>query len=175
MPTVLALDISTHTGAAWDGPSGAPLLATWDAPHVFDPDDFGTRYTAFRNWLVPLVGIVKPNILVFEAPIPDRGNNVKRNARTARLLLGLAAHAEEIGNADPNVEEVIEKNVHTIKLYWTGASRADKAAMIARCRQVGWLPKTDHEADAAALWSLVKSETDPKFNFRPPILGGAVR
>lgn len=159
MTIVLALDISTHTGAAWDGPRGVPLLATWDAPQAFDPEDYGTRYAAFRQWLVPMVGMIKPEILAFEAPLPRQSN-----ARVARLLLGLAAHAEEIGSAAEI--EVIEKNVKTIKAFWTGHGSADKADMMFRCRQLGWQIKNDHEADAAGLWALVKSEVDQTFHYQ---------
>jgi hypothetical protein len=51
-----------------------------------------------------------------------------------------------------------------VKKHFAGTGRADKSAMIARCRQLGWPARNDHEADAAAVWSHIKALVDPKFS-----------
>lgn len=163
----LALDISTYTGAAFDKAPGRPAFATFRVPNVDDPDDFGTRYVAFSDWLAEMITVIKPDWGAFEAPLPQRGNNLLTNFRTVRLLGGLVAHAEAefVRAGIPCGEE----NVSTIKKHLTGNGRAQKPEIMARCRQLGWEIKNDHEADAGALWAFVHCKLNPGFTYDTPL------
>jgi Holliday junction resolvasome RuvABC endonuclease subunit len=168
----LALDIATFTGAAFDKKPGRPAFATYRVPSVDDPDDFGTRYVAFSDWLAEMISVIKPDWGAFEAPLPQRGSNLVTNFRTARLLGGLVAHAEAefVRAGIPCGEE----NVSTIKKHLTGNGRAEKADIMARCRQLGWEIKNDHEADAAALWAYCHCKVNPSFSYSTTPLGAGV-
>lgn len=166
MAIVLALDIATASGAAWDGPTGAPQFTTFRLPSNYGPDDIGPRVRAFVNWMHGLAGLVKPSIIAVEAPLVVHSDSLKTNVDTVRLLITLAGIAHYVADCLSPRPRVIEKNVMSVKKHLTGSGRADKAAVMAACRRLGWQIKSDHEADACALWALVKAENDPGFSYR---------
>lgn len=152
---IIALDIATSTGACFDGPEGRPVFVTHRVPDLC----LGLKLKSFAAWLYELIGVIEPDLLAIEAPLVQRGGNFKSNIDTARLLNNLAGTAHYVA-ACAGVP-VTEKNVGTIKLHFAGSGRADKRAMMERCRQLRWTVRNDHEADAAGLWCLVKSERQP--------------
>lgn len=161
--TVLALDIASNTGAAWDAPGGRrPLCASWRAPYA-DPKDFGSRFLSFMRWLDEVVLVVKPRILAFEAPLVPHGANMKTSADTVRYLIGLASIAEMV--ASDHEIEVVEENLGTIKKYFTGSGHAKKHDMMARAKALNWAAANHNEADAAGLWAYVKAMDDPAWSF----------
>ena len=163
MTTVLALDIASETGAAWDAPGGRrPLCSTWRAPYA-STKEFGPRFAAFFRWLDDVIVVVKPDLLAFEAPLVPHGSNMRTSADTVRYLIGLASIAETV--ASMHLIEAVEENVATIKKHFTGNGRADKGGMLARARALNWACRNDHEADAAALWCYVKAIDDPAWSF----------
>jgi Holliday junction resolvasome RuvABC endonuclease subunit len=52
---------------------------------------------------------------------------------------------------EANGVRYVEVNVSTIKSHWTGKGNAKKEAMIERCKERGFEPQDDNEADAYAL------------------------
>lgn len=169
MTVVLALDIGTHTGCAHDAPGGRkPLCATWEAPYA-EPKDFGTRYLAFMRWLDEVFVVVKPELFVFEAPLGSARESYRANPDTVRLLIGLASHAEMVSTM--HAVQPFEVNIGTIKKHFAGHGRASKPDMKARCRQLGWEIKNDHEADAAGLWAYAKALDDPAWSFGTTSIG----
>lgn len=171
---VLAIDCGTTSGAAFDGVDGRPVAQTWrGAAHALDPDEFGPRYTAFRQWIEDLINVARPDLIAFEAPLVLHGSRTMTNPNTARVLLGLAAIAEQV--ADAYGIRCCEVHVSTIKKFWTGTGRAEKSAMVARCRQLGWQVQNDNEADAMALFAFAKASVDPKWQaLTTPMFGRAV-
>lgn len=161
---LLAADLSRHMGIAHG--TDRPRLATYHLPTIGgDPSegfDFGPTFAACWRTLADLIKVVKPDMIVFEAPLMPRGQGFATPEITVRLLMGLAALTETI--AELHGIPCEERNVQSVKKFWTGAGRADKAAMMARCRQLGLEPKNDNEGDACALWYLVRAETDASFN-----------
>ena len=166
---VLALDIATKTGFAHDSPEdGRPLTGVFRAPapegDAEDGWEFGRTFAGYRRWLVGLIGMVKPATVAFEAPLQIvQGNRskVRTNQNTIRILFGLAAITEMV-IAEAGVRPY-EANVMTVKRHFAGSGHADKAAMKARCRQLGWQIVDDNAADAAALWAYMKALEDPKW------------
>lgn len=165
MTVVAAYDVATDVGFSTDDPKGEgrPIFATFHGPRHAAREDYGVRYAAFRAWMVDTITVHQPELIAIEAPLMPRGDNMKTNLITVRLLMGLAAVAEEVA-ATMGVR-CVEENVQTIKKHFAGTGRADKDAMLARCRQLGWAVANHHEADAAALWSYCKAKTDPKFQY----------
>jgi crossover junction endodeoxyribonuclease RuvC len=167
---VLALDLSSHTGWATDAPGGGdkPLSGVVDLP--MDGEELGRAFNSFRLWFCDAVTVHKPEILAFEAPLMPRGGNFMTSEQTVRFLIGLAAHAEELGHAWQL--ETYEVNVQTVKKFFAGTGHATKADMVARCNQIGWPVRNHNAADALAVFAFVKSSLDPKFAYRTtPLLG----
>jgi len=179
---VLALDIATNSGAAFDSPiHGVPITRLIKLPrseHDGPKDNknktlsFGPKFSKFRSELVRLIIEVKPALIVYEAPLQilrpgmvdeDGKPKIRTTMDTIRVLLGLAALAEEVAcSMDVPCEEA---RIDKIKRHFTGNSRAKKEDVVARCRQLKWDCGGDHNrADAAALWSMAKSMKDPAWS-----------
>jgi crossover junction endodeoxyribonuclease RuvC len=151
---VLALDLSSHTGWATDAPGGGDKPLSGVVDFDLNGDEYGPTFSAFRQWLTDAAGVHNPEVLAFEAPLMPHGGNFMTSEQTVRLLIGLAAHAEQIGHALGL--ETVECNVQTVKRHFAGTGRADKAAMLARCQQLGWNIRNHNAADAAAVWDYTR-------------------
>lgn len=164
MPVDLALDIATQTGACWDAEDGRPRFVTFRTPSPIRGEggaDFGPTFLAFDRWLTGHIAVTKPRRIAFEAPMQVVGFGASTrptSQQTVRLLMGLASIAELVA-AKAEIP-TYELNISTAKKHFAGSGRADKAAMMARCKQLGWPVRTDHEADAGAVWSCLKATTD---------------
>jgi Holliday junction resolvasome RuvABC endonuclease subunit len=162
---LLALDISaSRTGwcvFALDaplpslGPSPKPPCGTKRFLHHRDIDgDFGVVYLRFTEWLSDIIQVHGITYVAFEAPLMYL-NRGKSNINSARLLIGLACHAESCARANgipgPNV---LELDVTSLKKFATNRGHADKSEMVNAARR-NWGPDiTDHNiADALHLGS----------------------
>jgi crossover junction endodeoxyribonuclease RuvC len=151
---LLALDLSSHTGwACGDTATGEPEFGTFDLPKT--GTDVGRFAQAFDAWLRTTLEIKQPHRVVFETPILPRLTQIA----TVRKLTGLAWHTEfvcrQIGVS------CAEADIQSIKKFFTGNGRADKAAMIRAARRYGWRVSDDNQADACALWAYAVHEIDP--------------
>lgn len=157
----LALDIASATGAAVDHPDGTrPICTTFRLPDVGGPDDHGPRLEKFEDWLCDQLDVHAPEFVAYEAPLVPHGN-MKTTASTALLLIKLVGVAELVAARYGCRRKPV--NVATVKKFWTGHGRAEKEAMMARCDQLRWSYRNDHEADASAVWAWCKSITEPAF------------
>jgi crossover junction endodeoxyribonuclease RuvC len=178
MAKVLALDISSKTGFACDGHiEGRPVSGVIRLPKASGDDEsgwnLGPLFADYRRQLASLLIVVQPDICAFEAPLQlMHGGHaaVRTSQNTVRLLFGLAGITEGL-LSEKNVRGY-EANLATVKKHFAGSGRAEKEAMVARCRQLGW-PAEDHNAaDACGLWSLMKSLHDPRWSPRSTPLFG---
>lgn len=158
---VLALDLSTTSGAAFDGPSGRPLFSTLKGS-MPDDDDFGPLFAKFRAWLCDLIAVQRPDAIVIEAPWIPLGNTGRpTSVPIVYMLVSLAGIAEECTKT--HEIDCFKEAVDTVRKHFLGTARPKgdpKKAVMTRCRLLGWPIKNDHEADAAALWCLAKSVLD---------------
>ena len=149
-PVLLALDLGQKTGWAVRIRDGAIASGVQE----FRPGRFeggGMIWLRFRSWLQEVdettggVGVV-----VFEEVVAHRG--VAASHCYAGFLAHLTAWAE--------VNKIPYQGVPvgTIKRHVTGKGNADKAAVIAAVRALGFEPQDDNEADALALlnWALAQ-------------------
>ena len=178
---VIALDLSTVSGAAFDGPrDGAPLFATCTGVKRTG-DVFGPTYVQFRDWLVDLIVVHRPTHLVFEAPWAPTGARAPSrytNVDVVMVLFGLAGIAEEVGARHLGAEAVWKVSVQTVRKHFLGHGRPEnpKAAVQHLCRLLGFQVKNEHEADACAIWSYGKSMLDKSFAGRDlPLVGASER
>lgn len=156
---VLGLDIASTTGIAVDHPDGnRPILTTFRIP---DMGDHGDRMAKFEEHLCDLVEMHDPAWVAYEAPLLPHGDKLVTRAETVLLLIKLVGVAELVASRYGCRRKAV--NVATAKKFWTGNGRAEKDAMIARCAQLRWPVRNDHEADAAAVWAFTKSTTNPMF------------
>lgn len=153
---LLALDISTRTGCCWDG-NERPFFRTITLPQLA----LGLRCKSFVTQLYELVGVVKPDLIAIEAPLVPigKGFDVQTTVDTVRLLITLAGMASYVA-ACAGVPTT-ERTAQQTKKHLTGARHADKQAVFDRCVMLGWQPKNYDEADAGALYALVKAEREP--------------
>ena len=155
----MGLDVATVSGIAVESPDpGRPICMTF---RVREGDD-GSRLEHFEEWLCDQIEAHTPDVVAWEAPLIPHGNALLTRAQTVLLLVQLAGvvalFATRYGCRR------MPLNVARVKKFWTGHGRAEKADMIARCEQLGWSVRSDHEADAAAVWALAKSTVDPAWS-----------
>ena len=150
MPVILALDLGQRTGWAVRNRDGAIASGT----HEFRPGRFeggGMIWLRFRAWLQEIdetaggVGVV-----VFE--------EVRRHLGTsaAHTFGGYLAHLTAWAEANRIPYQGVP--VGTIKRHIAGKGNADKQAVIAAVRRLGYSPADDNEADALAIlhWAIAQ-------------------
>ena len=171
--TVVFWDLGRHCACAHDGPNpGVPLTSVVRLPapegDVQDGYDYGPTFTAFRKQASAVLTVLQPRALGYEAPlqvISSRGAAQYTNQHSVFVLFGLSAHLEQL--ADEHHVRCYQTHNQTIKKFFAGTGRADKAAMLARCRQLNWdVGGSADRADAAAGWAHLRSLLDPAFAIR---------
>ena len=155
--------------------SGVAIGDAGSVPHFetlrqeLDGDEFGPVGTKMRFWVIGLIVKYRPRHIAFEAPwVPSGSRDASRptNTRIPRVLIGLAFEIEQI--ADEFGITSSERSPQSVRKHFVGHGRPEnpKAAVMARCRQLGWPIRNDHEADAGALWSFTQSVLDPSFAYK---------
>jgi Holliday junction resolvasome RuvABC endonuclease subunit len=154
MIRVLALDTSTHTGFAHcsDDPA-KPVFGTFHLPG-WRRESVGKSYAALHRFISAKIAEHRFTHVVIERPLTVHAHaqDAGKNADLAAALLGFVAIAEcaaEMGGARCHVE-----SPSTIRKHFVGNGRPKdpKAAVMARCRQLGWRIMDDNQADALATW-----------------------
>lgn len=143
--TVLALDLGTTTGYAWQAGAGAIASGVWSLkPQRFEGG--GMRFVRFRENLDRMLKTCGVSQIYFEEVRRHLGTDA---AHIYGGLMGtLTGWCEEKGIPYQGVP------VGTIKKFWTGKGNADKAMMIAEAVKRGHGVEDDNEADAIALLTL---------------------
>jgi hypothetical protein len=147
-PVILALDLGQRTGWAVRNRDGAIASGVQE----FRPGRFeggGMIWLRFRAWLQEIdetVGGV--GIVVFEEVVAHRG------IAASHCYAGFLAHLTAWAEANRIPYQGVP--VGTIKRHIAGKGNADKAAVIAAVKALGFHPVDDNEADALALlsWAL---------------------
>lgn len=145
---ILALDLGQRTGWAVRTPNGVITSGVAE----FKPGRFqsvGMTYLRFRGWLEEIRDTTGGiGAIWFEEVVAHRG--VAASHAYGAFLGHLTAWAEARHIPYAGVP------VATIKRHVTGKGNADKAAVIAAVRALGFDPADDNEADALAIldWAL---------------------
>ncbi len=149
-PVILALDLGQRTGWAVRNRDGAIASGV----HEFRPGRFeggGMIWLRFRAWLQEIdetaggIGVV-----VFEEVVAHRG------VAASHCYAGFLAHLTAWAEANKIPYQGVP--VGTIKRHIAGKGNADKAAVIAAVKALGFNPADDNEADALALlhWAIAR-------------------
>jgi crossover junction endodeoxyribonuclease RuvC len=150
--TVLALDLATTCGFAilrTDGTieSGAQRFG----PRVVkgEKEAEGMRWVKFRAWLVELHQRHEFKTIAYEEVNFIGGPGGTYAVQVYGGFVAVMQHFCE-GYRIPYSPH----GVPVIKKAWTGKGNARKEDMVARCRELGFKPEDDNEADAIALLHL---------------------
>jgi len=149
---VIALDLASVTGFAVGSSCRVESSGHLDCRLGKGTGKFtGESFYDFYRWLSNLIeeqlGRHKEIItLIYERPLCNFYN-------TVRIAHGLAAIVQMMEGSYLD-EVIVNTDVPpaTIKKYWTGSGRADKADMIAQAQREGYDVTDDNEADAIALY-----------------------
>jgi len=170
MSTVLALDLSTRVGwAAWAPGESCPAWGVQSLPRT--GSDVGRYLDAYRVWLAEMINQLSPGRVVMEAPILPSTTNLA----TTRKLYGLAGVTELV--ARDHEVAAMEVNNAQVRRHFAGVGRgkreAMKRAVVNACRERGWQPDTDDEADALAVldYAAHRLRLDPPWGAGPLTAG----
>lgn len=142
MKPMLALDLGTTTGFAVGSPNNI-VTGTWDLKPGRG-DGGGMRFVKFRARLNELHAAMKFSAVFYEEVRKHRGT------AAAHVYGGLQAVLTEWCEHNGVPYEGVP--VQTIKKFATGKGNADKEAVKAYVRTLGYEPADDNEADAIALY-----------------------
>lgn len=159
MTDVLALDLSKRsTGwARWAEGQSGPAHGRWVLGSEYTTN--GATYCKLHRCMADLFAFGTPTHVIFEQPInlaAAGGGGGFRNQSTADVLMGLAAHVESFCEAKrPGIVRSVHLATwrrHFIGPMGRGTKSPDlKAYTMERCRQFGWAPGTNDEADALGI------------------------
>lgn len=152
MPSLLALDTSTHCGwSFWPSADGPTKFGTWHAPGAM-AGNYGRRFKAFHDWLCDQITRLEPDMLAFESPLTG-GPNMNTTEDVLRLLIGMATIAEFV--ATIRGLRCFEVHGSSVKLALAGTGRIpskDKPkVMVAAAHARGFLTADDHQADSCGV------------------------
>jgi hypothetical protein len=160
---IWTVDIATNTGWACGLPGEVPRIGSLR----FGPKSCGHehRFAEAFDWASEFVFRHKPDVYAYEEPQPAFHQHGHTNLETQILLSGLiGAIGAAVSKAQ--VARLYRVRVSDIRHHFIqkNPKRAiAKPMVIERCRQLGWEPRNDNEADALALWSYMRSFFDPTF------------
>ena len=146
---MLALDLGTTTGYCVGDRREALISGVWS----LKPDRFsgaGMRFVRFRQYLDSLHLALEIEVIYFEEVRAHKGVDA------AHIFGGLMATLQAW--CEDNAIPYQGIPVGTIKKHATGKGNANKEAMMAAMRDLGFEVVDDNHADAIALW-LCQQET----------------
>lgn len=146
---ILSLDLGSKTGWACQFTDGRRESGVQDFS-LKRGESPGMRYIRFNAWLVELIGLGRPELIVYEMPH-------HRGGAATEILNGLATRVQEHCARF----KIDHHAVHsaTLKKWATGSGRASKEDMIKEFeKRTGKKPISDDEADAYMLLLLAMDE-----------------
>lgn len=164
MPSLLSLDISTHTGFAyWRDVTKPPVCGTEKLPKVHDPDDYGGRTWPLMDWLEAFLTSTPVDAIAYESPFIPMGLNSGKSstfnttAHTIRLQISLASTIETV--AKRRLVRCVEVATQSAKVALIGFGQRPKdkpkwdwkREMLIAATRAGYRVSNDHEADAIAV------------------------
>lgn len=203
MSGILAIDLSkTRTGwAYWDGASDKAQFGHWVLGSEYTAD--GQVFTKLHGEMAALHSLMPFEAIFIEEPVSPAQLQGFTTLQTIRLLSGIAAHVHSFAHAY-GLRRPQEINVSSWRPDFIGriddagakarARRAKKAGdtkasardelkrlTMERCRQLGFAPRYNDEADAIGILTyaiLLGGQTPPWLaneTLRPVLTAGGAR
>jgi hypothetical protein len=157
-----ALDLSlSSTGfASWSNEAAALTHGRW--PLADSMKWRGRGYVRLHRELMAIHAETPIDHLIFEEPLTPASVSGHTNIDILQTLAGLAAHAESFAaavKAVPRPVHVATWRRHFIGPMPRGTKSPDlKAMTVKRCRELGFKPLTNDEADAIGLLDFALSQ-----------------
>lgn len=150
---ILALDPATLTGVADGIPGGIPVLSVVRLRN--DPDDEAEElFRRAATWMWGRINADPPAVLAIEVPVPPHQAKGFTQHKTSALMLGL--YGLYVGIARARGIKVIRAPIRTWRKCALGVGNLPgeqaKAAMMKRCKQLGWYSPDHNSAEAAGIW-----------------------
>jgi Holliday junction resolvasome RuvABC endonuclease subunit len=127
----------------------------------------GAIFSGAGRWITSFISSHPVDVLAIEAPLPGTFVQGHSNASTATILVGIPAVLEFMA-FQLKVYQHIRVNQSSVKKWFVGVGKGDqKAAILAKCRTLGWIGRDDDDqsfdrSDALAVWSYVESTAAPR-------------
>jgi Holliday junction resolvasome RuvABC endonuclease subunit len=161
---LIAIDASTvATGFVFGGPGdGAPRGGVWRLPGA-DEVVFDRTLSLAGESLQGLAQLVEAKHVAIEAPLHviDRFHSAASASALIQLTGALRAAAHRAG-CKVHLFAVSHARKHFIGTSHLNGDEA-KAAVMARCKQLGWAFQDNNQADACAVWALAMACIYPKW------------
>jgi crossover junction endodeoxyribonuclease RuvC len=145
--TVLALDTATQCGFALLR-ADARIESGSRRFDVKSKERPGARWVKFKGFLLEMKACHPDLRLIAYEDVKAHGPGVL----VAHIYGGFVATLQAF--CEHHQIEYVGYGVGTVKKAWTGNGAARKEQMVARCRELGFEPEDDNEADAIALLHL---------------------
>lgn len=151
---LLTLDLATNIGWAARSDSGRISHGVYRLPST--GKNVGAFLDKFDLWLSDMVTTHQPQRLLYETPWVGP----QTSQDTARKLLCLGGFTEFICHR--REVDCWEANNASVRAHFIGKGRGERGELkrltIAKCRERGWAPKSDDDADALAMLSFAMAE-----------------
>lgn len=164
-PHILAIDGARRLGWAYGAAGERPQSGSIECAR--DGASRGAIFSGAGRWITSFISTHPTDILAIEAPLPGSFMQGQTNAKTATILVGIPAVLEFMA-FQLKVYEHIRVNQASVKKWFAGSGKGDqKAAILAKCRTLGWIGRDDEDqsfdrSDALAVWSYVESTAAPR-------------
>lgn len=168
MIRVLSLDTSTHVGWAHCDrlDENKPVFGTLNLPG-WSRSGVGQSYVKLARFIRATIQRESLTHVIVERPLTvfAHAGTAAKHPDLAQALMGFTAVAE-LAALEVGAKCYVETS-QTIRKHFLGNGRPKdpKAVVIARCRQLGWKPLDDNQADAIAGWDYAKSILQAKSLF----------
>lgn len=151
--TVLALDLATKTGYAC-GKIGQRCMM--HGAIRFAPPGASRAHilVGAMTWITSKIRTLKPDIVIFESPIPAMFMGRKTSFNTTRILYGLCGIVEAVCLSH-NILKIADLNVSSVRKNLLGTTYRGKEAKEEVKKFIissGYIPEDDNAADALMLW-----------------------
>lgn len=172
MTTVLALDLARISGWACGRPGDQPSHGRVQFANAGSSHE--AVFAGAWKWMKTTIIVFKPELVVWEAPLPTSFSRGRSTVDTTTLLYGLPAVAGAAAYLD-GIYNIRKADTKDVRMHFIGCNpkRAKAKPMVMQqCAAMGWEVGDDNEADALATWHYMCSLIEPKLAMRPTPLFG---
>lgn len=165
---ILALDLATTTGFAIGKPFQMPR---WGTIRFGKPGASNNAIFAHAmDWITALLDpIPRPSTLILESLLPPDAKVGKTSRDVRDRLCGLQAIVRAVAHKK-GIYDISEAGPQTVRKHFIGDGMLKrelaKAAVMQRCRQLGWDPQDDNAGDALALFSFACAIINPEWSLQ---------
>lgn len=157
--TILALDIAAQTGFAFGKPGEAPTSGTLR----LQGEGLDERAHFLVCWMTKLVR--EHGIDVFYVELPMNPFHMKGKT-TFSTILSLIVYwgVSRVTAYGLGIRYRLNVHPQDVRKWFLGVARpkTKKLAVMAKCREMGWKPRDDNEADALAIWQFACGQEAPE-------------